>query len=35
MQTLLREVCASYPFHFRKNPVNADSEKNKTVADNG
>lgn len=35
MQTLLREVSASYPFHFRKNPVNADSEKNKTVADNG
>ena len=35
MQTLLREVCASYPFHFRKNPVNAEPEKNKTVADNG
>jgi len=35
MQTLLREVCASYPFHFRKNPENTESEKNKTVADNG
>ena len=29
MQTLLREVCVSYPFHFRKNPANAESEKTK------
>ena len=35
MQTLLREVCASYPFNFRKNRDITEGNKNKTVVNDG
>ena len=35
MQTLLREVCASYPFNFRKNRDITEDNKNKTVVNDG
>ena len=35
LQTLLREVCSSYPFRFRKNPEDTELSERKTLSDNG
>ena len=34
LQTLLREVCSSYPFKYRKNPENAELVERKILSDN-
>jgi hypothetical protein len=35
LQTLLREVCSSYPFNFRKNPEDFELADRKTLSENG
>ena len=34
LQTLLREVCSSYPFNFRKNPEDSELAERKTLSEN-
>ena len=34
LQTLLREVCSSYPFKYRKNPENAELVERKNLSEN-
>ena len=34
LQTLLREICSSYPFKYRKNPENAELVERKNLSDN-